>query len=234
MATNAQIKLVRSLSEKKFRDSHSLFVVEGEKMVQEALRSGYIVEQVFSAEKDGEQALSRMSHLSTPPSCLALVRIPQADLSEDIPSELCLALDGVRDPGNLGTIIRLADWFGVNTIYCASPGSVDAFNPKVVQATMGSIFRVRLVYTDLGSLCARFIEKGLPVYGTLLDGENIYTSSLRGEGLLVMGNESRGLSEGIRSLVSDSLRIPSFGRSGAESLNVACACAIALSEFRRR
>ena len=234
MATNAQIKLVRSLSEKKFRDEHRLFVVEGEKMVDEAINSAYQVEQVFSVGNDGQDAIRRMSHLTTPPGSIALVRIPENESSDNLPFGLSLGLDGVRDPGNLGTIIRLADWFGVKRIYCSTPGTVDAFNPNVVQATMGSIFRVRIIYTDLDGLCRRFLSEGLPVYGTLLDGEDIYTSELRGEGLLLMGNESRGLSEKTRSLVSKSLRIPSFGDSGAESLNVACACAIALSEFRRR
>lgn len=234
--THAQIKMIRSLKDKKFRDEYGLFVVEGEKLVREALDSSYAVESVYRMEEIGENVMSRISLCATPSPVLALVRIP-ADRSSygkcGISGGLCLALDSVRDPGNMGTILRVADWFGVETVYF-SPDCTDIFAPKVVQATMGSIFRVRTEVADIPELCRAFSSQGRPVYGTLLDGEDIYASNLEEQALVVMGNESNGISGAVRNEISRGLRIPSFGKSGAESLNVAVATAVTLSEFRRR
>ena len=156
-----KIKFVRSLAQKKFRDEHSLFVAEGEKIVAEAEESGYMIEEIFRIEEIGTEAMARISNLSTPSPVLAVIKKPEFS-AEDIISGLkreskglYLALDGVKDPGNLGTIIRIADWFGVEAIF-ASPGTVEVFNPKVVQATMGAIFRKKVIYTDLAELCNRF------------------------------------------------------------------------------
>lgn len=234
--THAQIKMIRSLKDKKFRDEYGLFVVEGEKLVREALDSSYEVESVYRMEEIGENVMSRISLCATPSPVLALVRIP-ADRSScgkcGISGGLCLALDSVRDPGNMGTILRVADWFGVETVYL-SADCTDIFAPKVVQATMGSIFRVRTEVADIPELCRAFTSQGRPVYGTLLDGEDIYASDLEEQALVVMGNESNGISGAVRNEISRGLRIPSFGKSGAESLNVAVATAVTLSEFRRR
>lgn len=234
--THAQIKMIRSLKDKKFRDEYGLFVVEGEKLVREALDSSYEVESVYRMEEIGENVMSRISLCATPSPVLALVRIP-ADRSScgkcGISGGLCLALDSVRDPGNMGTILRVADWFGVETVYL-SADCTDIFAPKVVQATMGSIFRVRTEVADIPELCRTFTSQGRPVYGTLLDGEDIYASNLEEQALVVMGNESNGISGAVRNEISRGLRIPSFGKSGAESLNVAVATAVTLSEFRRR
>lgn len=234
MITNAEIKHVRSLREKKFRDESGEFVVEGEKMVREALASGFEPVSVWRTEEIGEAAMSRISQLSSPSPVLAVLKMPSpGGPTEILQNELYLALDSVRDPGNLGTIIRIADWFGVKTLF-VSEDCVDQYNPKVVQASMGSLFRVKVVPSELTGVCARFREKGMEVYGTVLDGEDIYKENISPCGLVVMGNESVGISPGVRSCLTGRLLIPSFGQGGAESLNVAVATAVTLSEFRRR
>ena len=232
MITQAEIKRIRSLREKKYRDETGLFVVEGEKMVREALSSGFEVVRVLRREEVGEEVMARLSQLSSPSPVLAVVRRPE--LAQDVAETgLCLALDGIRDPGNLGTIVRLADWFGVETVFL-SDDCVELFNPKVIQASMGSVFRVRVVTADLVALCRRFREAGRGVFGTFLDGKDIYRQALPAEGLVVMGNEAAGIRPEVAVQVDVRLLIPSFGRSGAESLNVAAATAVTLSEFRRR
>ena len=232
MITNAQIKQIRSLREKKFRDELGLFVVEGEKMVTEALNSGSDVTAVWRRDEIGEEAMSRISQLSSAPPVLAVVRKP-APATAEVARGLCLALDGVRDPGNMGTIIRLSDWFGISTVYL-SANCVELFNPKVIHASMGSIFRVKAVNADIPAICARFRSEGMQVFGTFLNGTDIYRQDLPQEGLIIMGNESEGISPETAAEVSSRLYIPPFGNSGAESLNVATAAAITLSEFRRR
>jgi TrmH family RNA methyltransferase len=230
--TQAEIKQIRSLREKKFRDAYGLFVVEGEKMVQEALLSDFEVVRVWRRDEIGEAAMARISQLSTPSPVLAVVARPEpAGLA--LPRSLCLGLDGIRDPGNLGTILRIADWFGVETVY-VSADCVELFNPKVIQASMGSVFRVRAVPAELPALARRFREAGLPVYGTFLDGRDLYREPLSREGLVVMGNEAAGIRPELAAEVDARLLIPAFGHSGAESLNVAAATAVTLSEFRRR
>ena len=232
IVTNAEIKLVKSLKDKKFRDERGLFVVEGEKRVAEVLKSDFRVEKVFRKEEVGAAVMERLSALSSPSPCLALVHRKPA-LSPSVREGLCLALDSVRDPGNVGTIIRVADWFGIDTLYL-SADCADIYNPKVIQSSMGSLFRVRTASCDIPFICSEFRKAGMEVYGTLLDGENIYRSTLASKGLIVMGNEGAGISAPVRALVSSKLLIPSFEGSGAESLNVAAATAITLSEFRRR
>ena len=243
--SNNEIKFVKSLAVKKFRDENNLFIVEGEKMVSEAMRSSFKVEKVYRASEVGSGAMSRMSQLSSPSPALALVRKPLGISIDDmntfrIPSSgLFLALDGIRDPGNLGTILRVADWFGIDAVF-ASPDTVEIFNPKVVQATMGAIFRVRFNYCGLSDLCRRVISAGGCVYGTFLDGKEIYSQVLKtGQDspcVIVIGNESEGISSEVASNVSERLYIPSYPKNvrGSESINAAVAAAIAVAEFRRR
>jgi rRNA methylases len=241
MISNNEIKKIRSLAQKKFRDELGLFVVEGEKMVEEALRSGFGVEAVYRREDIGDNAMSRISMLSTPSPVLAVVRKPSYDTDcIGSPSDgLYLGLDRMRDPGNLGTVLRIADWFGINAIY-ATEDTVDVFNPKVVQSTMGAIFRVKVHYTDLPGTASSFIAAGGKVYGTFLDGLNIYHRDLETGAdspvMVVIGNESEGISEAMERKVSDRLYIPPFpaGSTGSESLNAAVATAVTVAEFRRR
>ena len=230
--TQAEIKRIRSLREKKFRDAYGLFVVEGEKMVQEALHSGFRVEGVWRREEIGDAAMERISLLSSPSPVLAVVARPKP-AEPAVERCLCLALDGIRDPGNLGTIIRTADWFGVRTVFL-SGDCADLYNPKVIQASMGSIFRVRAAEADLPALCRRVREAGMPVYGTFLDGRDLYREPLTAEGLVVMGNEASGIRAEVAAQVDRRLLIPAWEGAGAESLNVASATAVVLSEFRRR
>ena len=243
MISKNQIKYIRQLELKKYRKREGVFVAEGPKVVGDLLRHYQPVAVYATEEWQGvgatlvtEDELHRISFLQHPQQVLALFRLPQEiSLSSfHFPlSSLSLALDGVQDPGNLGTIIRIADWFGIDTIYC-SEDTADAYNPKVVQATMGSIAHVNIIYTDLLSLFDN-LPPSFPIYGTLLDGEDIYQQPLSNEGIIVMGNEGNGISEAVRQKVNHRLLIPCF-REGdtAESLNVAIATAITCSEFRRR
>ncbi len=229
--TASEIKYIKSLSQKKFRDEYGVFAVEGEKLVQEALKSGFEVEKVFRKEEIGEAAMARISALSSPSPVLALVRIPESRM--EAPRDgLYLALDGIRDPGNLGTILRVADWFGIDAVY-ASEDTVELYNPKVVQATMGAVFRVKFFVCDIPSLCSSYPG---PVYGTFLDGENMYGKELSSMGIIVIGNEANGISAATAACVSDRLYIPPFPADdpGSESLNAAVATAITVAEFRRR
>lgn len=238
--TSNEIKFIKSLSQKKFRDSSGLFVVEGEKMVAEALASRFQVGKVYRKADIGEAAMARISGLSSPSPALALVHRP-LDLEQgEIPGKgLFLALDGIRDPGNLGTILRIADWFGADAVF-ASPDTVDVFNPKVVQATMGAIFRVRFHYTPIPALCRAAIQKGGKVYGTFLDGENLYKKALDcgsdAPSVIVIGNEANGISPETGACVSHRLYIPPFPADapGSESLNAAVATAVTMAEFRRQ
>ena len=237
MISKNQQKLIRGLELKKFRRREQLFMAEGPKVVGDLVKAGYTPQALFSTtEQPGaqlvtEDELRRISFLQHPQQVLALFPLPEPELEQPQPGSLYLALDGVQDPGNLGTIIRLADWFGIGTIYC-SEDTADAWAPKVVQATMGSIARVKVIYTNLGELLD---NTTLPIYGTLLDGNDIYQEKLTAEGIIVMGNEGNGISADIRQKVNRRLLIPSFHRGDtAESLNVAIATAITCSEFRRR
>lgn len=244
--SNNEIKRVRSLSQKKFRDELGLFIVEGEKMVSEAMNSRFVVEKVYRTEDIGREAMSRISALSSPSPALAVLRKPSdTDLSAGEVSSvvkgkgLYLALDTIKDPGNLGTILRIADWFGIDGVF-ASRGTVDIYNPKTIQATMGAVFRVNFHYTDLKVLLEGILSAGGKVYGTFLDGRNIYGCRLEtgavSPAVIVIGNESEGISEEIAGLVSDRLFIPPYPEDdpGSESLNAAVATAVTVAEFRRR
>ena len=245
MISKNQIKLIRSLELKKNRRRENLFVAEGPKVVGDLLQAGYVPHSIFSttvqpdAQLTTEEELRRISFLQHPQEVLALFHIPEqpSDIIHQTsairrPSSLALALDGVQDPGNVGTIIRIADWFGIDTIYC-SPDTADIYNPKVVQATMGSIAHVHIIYCDLLEL---FAHCQCPVYGTLLDGKNIYEQPLSADGIIVMGNEGNGISEAVRQHITHRLLIPNYhtGDHTAESLNVAIATAITCAEFKRR
>lgn len=245
--THADIKRIKSLTQKKFRDETGLFVVEGEKMVEEALRSSFTVEEVYRIEDIGADSMARITQFASPSPVLALVRKPseiRLETPEDVHRAiglkgLFLALDGIRDPGNLGTILRIADWFGLDGVL-ASDDTVELLNPKVVQATMGALFRVQFRYCDLPSTCRVASSAGAMVYGTFLDGEDLYAKTLKTGSdlpvLLVVGNEAKGISPAVAGEVAERLYIPSFppeGR-GSESLNAAVAAAVAVAEFRRR
>jgi TrmH family RNA methyltransferase len=240
MVSKNQIKTITGLQQKKYRKLHKLFFAEGIKVVQELLNSNFELHQLFTTrdifpdiakektEMVSETELKKISALATPNTCLALFVMPN---EEQVPDQgLIMALDDVRDPGNLGTIIRLCDWFGINHLVC-SEECVDVFNPKVVQATMGSLTRVNVVYTDL----EKYLENtALPVFGTFMEGENIYAGTLPENGIIVMGNEANGISAGIENRIGHKISIPRFGTlQQTESLNVATAAAIILSEFRR-
>lgn len=239
--SKADIRLIRSLGQKKFRQEHGLFVVEGEKMVGEALtQKRFPVEAVYRTSDIGEELMGRMSLLSSPSPALAVLRIPSdgiPDRASALPSGLCLGLDSVRDPGNVGTILRLADWFGIGTVYL-SPDCVDLYNPKTVQATMGSIFRQRAVTCDLHALVRGCTAAGIPVYATALDGDDIRSAALDTfRALILMGSERDGLSPALMAAATRRLHIPSFASNPdgvAESLNVAIATAVTCYEFRRR
>lgn len=234
-----ELRQVRSLTQKKYRDESGLFVVEGEKMVSEALASPFEVVKVYRRDEIGEEAMSRLSSMSSPSPVLAVVRQPDSRAFALPGKGLYLALDGIRDPGNLGTILRIADWFGIDAVY-ASPDTVERFNPKVVQSTMGAIFRVPFQTVEIPLLCKQAVASGGKVYGTFLDGENLYSRELETgsdvPAVIVIGNESNGISAATAACVSDRLFIPPYPADdpGSESLNAAVATAVTVAEFRRR
>jgi len=239
MISKSTISLISSLSQKKYRDEHGLFVAEGQKLVSE-LRTRMKPHAVYTTadDIDGEQIseaeMKKISFLKTPSPVLGVFRIPQNEAAA-LPqkNELILALDGVQDPGNLGTIIRLCDWFGIGALVC-SPNTADCYNPKVVQATMGAIAHVRVAYTALPDFLQKATRNSIPVYGTFLEGKNIYTESLSSQGIIVMGSEGQGISPEVEKCVTHKLFIPAFAQNrSAESLNVAIAAAVVCSEFRR-
>lgn len=252
MLSNTKIKFIKSLELKKYRKQHACYVVEGEKMVLELLQSKYPLLELYITDafqekhrtlipsqpvavRVDEKSLKKASYLQTATQALALVAIKDAEISLPKADELVLALDHIQDPGNLGTIIRSALWFGVKTIYCSND-TVDVYNPKVVQATMGALFRVNVVYTDLDMLIEEAKKQNLPLIGTQLNGTNLYQEQLPEGGILLMGNESKGLSENLSKHLDYSLLIPSFPAETRqmESLNVSVATALVLAEFRRR
>ena len=250
MLSKNDIKNIKSLELKKFRDEKRLFVAEGHKLVGELLgvfkcvllvatdewlaRQGHIPADRIEAVTADE--LKRASLLRSPQDVLAVFCMPDERLTmkEAAAKNLVLALDDVQDPGNLGTIIRIADWFGIKDIFC-SKGTADIFNPKAVQATMGAISRVKIHYTDLAKEITA-LPASVPVYGTFLDGEIIYDTNLSDNGVIIMGNEGNGISKEVGRTVNRKLYIPNWpaGAATSESLNVAIATAIVCSEFRRR
>lgn len=244
--TKAEIQFVRSLADKRTRDAEHLFVAEGFKLVDEIRNSELNIRNIYTTRDDisgrdvvriEKREMERISQLNTASDILAVVEQPRYKLALDsLKRELTLALDGVQNPGNMGTIIRLADWFGVKRVIC-SKECADLYNPKVVQATMGALLRVKVHYVDnLSALLNEARTSGLAIYGTLLDGNNIYHEKLSPEGIIVMGNEGRGLSEECRNTLSHKLFIPPYPADAptSESLNVAMATGIILAEFRRK
>ena len=232
------IKLITSLSQKKYRQKHKLFVVEGVKVVQEFLNSSYELEIVFSSDTDfsstdkfievTDQELKKISSLKNPNKVLAIFKIPNQ--INPIMGGLILALDSINDPGNLGTIIRLCDWFGIEQLVCSNE-TVDCFNSKVVQASMGSLTRVAVSYLDL----KKYLQNAsVPIFVADMDGLDVYKTKLPDSAVLVLGNEANGISDEIKQLVTTKITIPRYGAfQQTESLNVATASAILLSEFRR-
>lgn len=239
MVVKSELKLIRSLQQKKKRAESGLFVAEGVKMVRELLDSELVADKVYATEPeilgnwDGEviavkeAELRKMSSLKNPNKVLAVFRIPKPSQLEE--SAWVLALDGVKDPGNLGTIIRLCDWFGIPQLLC-SEDTVDCYNPKVLQATMGSIARVNIQYADLHQFLT---GTRLPAFGAFMEGAPVQRVEFPPAGVLVMGNEAHGVSERINRLLTGRVSIPAHVTSGAESLNVATATAILLHEIRR-
>ena len=243
MISKNQMKQIRQLEQKKFRRREGLFVAEGPKVVGDLMKrwkpvsvfatAGYAPAQPVEVQQITDDELRRISFLQHPQQVVALFPLPEPSPVMTDASRLILALDGVQDPGNLGTIIRLADWFGISDIVCSTE-TADAWNPKVVQATMGSIARVNVTYTDLANLLSR-LPQDYPVYGTLLDGDNLYQQQLTQGGIIIMGNEGNGLTEKVRRRINRRLLIPSYRSDDtAESLNVAIATAVVCAEFRRR
>lgn len=251
MLSKKQIKDIVSLRVKKNRKETGLYLAEGEKLVDDLIKSSAAIQKVFytdsckqrysghntSSEEISRVEMKKISNLTNPSSVLAIVEIPEYDIEEiHFNDSLILALDFIQDPGNLGTIIRLADWFGIDTILC-SEDTVDTYSPKVIQSCMGSIARVKVLYCDLFKTISKSTQKkALPVYGTFIQGENIYQKTLTKNGIIVLGNEGNGISERIQKIIDHKIHIPCFAlnRDSAESLNVAMATAIVLSEFRRR
>lgn len=239
MISKRQIKIITSLQQKKYRKSTGLFVAEGKKVIQEFQNSNFELDTLFTTDENlftsnskvtliSEAELKKISFLKTPNKALALFKISEPILVEN--EGLIVALDEVRDPGNLGTIIRLCDWFGVKHLVC-SETTVDCYNPKVIQATMGSLTRVHVVYTDLKNYLS---ETNLPVFGAFMDGSNVYKTKLPADGILVMGNEANGVSDEISTFITEKIAIPRFGEiQQTESLNVAMATGILLNEFKR-
>lgn len=249
-----QLKHVHSLKQKKFREIHRQFLAEGSKLVKEILESPFRVISVYAMAEwlksnensllsknipfleVSEKEMARITALSSPSPVLAIAEIPEQTIPDNI-TGLVLALDDIRDPGNLGTIIRIADWFGIASVIC-SENTVDLYNPKVIQATMGSIFRVKVASVNLTEFLSS-LPADTKIYGTFTRGENIYSARLDAKGIILIGNESSGISPGLTEKVTDRICIPSHAGSGshgdhAESLNASIAAAIICSEFRRR
>lgn len=238
LLSKSQIKLITSLQQKKYRDKSNLFVAEGPKVIGEFIAASYELHSLFalggseiqsdSIHVVSKDELRKISFLKNANSSLAVFKIPKQ--KNYIDKGIIVALDAIRDPGNLGTIIRLCDWFGVQQIIC-SKDTVDCYNPKVIQATMGSIARVSVMYTDLPEVIK---NSTLPVYGGCMEGSNIYSENLPEHAIIVLGNEGKGISEKIMNLLSHKITIPKFGSlQKTESLNVAMATSILLSEFKR-
>ncbi|MBC7914499.1 MAG: RNA methyltransferase [Pyrinomonadaceae bacterium] len=245
MLSKSQISFVNALHQKKYRKEQGLFIAEGSKSVHEFTQSNYSVHTIYHTseatpklynlsqkvklQEVTDSELKKISTLNTPQDALALVQIPERTtiVPESFNGKFSLVLDGVQDPGNLGTIIRTADWFGFTDIIC-SIDTVEAYNPKVVQASMGSLSRMNIYYEDLTAILPQF---SVPLFGTLLNGESIYSTDFGNEGLIILGNEGNGISTAIQDLLHKRLTIPRFGQ--AESLNVAVTAAIICSELKR-
>lgn len=252
MLSKNKIKFIQSLNRKKTRDKQNVFLAEGNKLVAELFTSSFEIMMLIATADflqthatiipkhieiiETNKGIHKASLLKSPQEALAVIKKPTETSITKInyQKQLCLALDGVQDPGNLGTILRIANWFGIKQIIC-SADTVDVYNPKVVQSSMGAIFRVQTFYTNLPEFILEAKQKGATVYGTFMTGNNIYQQKLSPKGILIMGNEGNGISSELEQLISQRLAIPSFAEkdAGSESLNVAVATAICCSEFRR-
>jgi RNA methyltransferase, TrmH family len=247
-----KIKLIRSLDLKKNRLTFGLFIAEGKKLVFDLLASEIAVSEIFCTkliyselvnyksiseiEVVEKEELARISFLKTTPEIVAIFKIPESVINwNEIKNDLTLVLDSIQDPGNLGTIVRLADWFGIRNIIC-SEDSADLYNPKVIQSTMGGFARVKVYYVPLNQFLKQAKQLNIPVYGTFLEGENLFKCDLTTHGIIVMGNEGNGISDITKTYISRKIHIPSFptGSATSESLNVAIATSIICAEFRRR
>jgi len=239
MVVKSQIKLIRSLQQKKYRNQHGLFFVEGKKTVEELLNSNFKPHSIYCTDSNtfnisvdiqteiSVAELKQISFLKNPNGGLGVFHIPEAKPLDF--KDWMVALDDIRDPGNLGTIIRLCDWFGIRSLVC-SQNTVDCYNPKTLQATMGSISRVSITYLDLASFLG---ESEIPIYGAFMDGESVYENKLTEKGIIVLGNEGNGISTKVSAVISKRIAIPQYGNKTTESLNVATATAILLHEIRR-
>ena len=249
--TKGKIKLIRALEHKKYRKKYKLFIAEGFKIVSDLLNSNFIVHEIIGIKQlidklnlgksndieitiVNENDFEKISFQKTPQNILAIVEQKQWKFNPEIATSPIIALDFIQDPGNLGTIIRLADWFGIPAIIC-STDTVDVYNPKVVQASMGSIFRVPVIYTDLENFLNEMRKLNKLIYGTFLDGENIYTTDLEQNSIIIFGNEASGIRDNLNHLIFKKLNIPKFSQnSPINSLNVAISAAVVISEFKRR
>ena len=252
MLSKNKIKLIRSLDQKKNRLTSGLFVAEGKKLIFDLLASEIAVSEIFCTkliyselinckniskiEVIEKEELARISFLKTTPEIVAIFKIPESLIDwNEIKSDLTLVLDSIQDPGNLGTIVRLADWFGIRNIICTED-SADLYNPKVIQSTMGGFARVKVHYVPLDKFLEQAEKLNIPVYGTFLEGENLFKCDLTANGIIVMGNEGNGISDITKTYISRKIHIPSFptGTTTSESLNVAIATSVICAEFRRR
>lgn len=253
MLTNNKIKLIKSLDQKKARKESGCFVVEGEKMVKELLQSRFETVEVFAVQSYidelpsaltknveisivSEKDLERLTHLKTANKAIALAKIPDNEDDSAYPQNgISIALENIQDPGNMGTIVRTAAWFGIKDVFC-TPETVDIYNPKVIQSTMGAIFKVNVHYCDLFELAKKARQNSITLYGTRLDGKNIYQSKLSGNAIIVMGNESKGMSSELSNEMDQNIKIPSYAPPAEEmeSLNVSIATAIVCAEFKRQ
>jgi RNA methyltransferase, TrmH family len=254
MLSKNKTKFINSIKKKKYRELYHCFFAEGEKLVDELLRSTLQITDILSTSdwldknklnlpsdieisEITDAELKKISSLTTPNKVLAIAKLPVLSFKKDeIQNDLSLILDNINDPGNLGTIVRIADWFGIKNIFCSNE-SVDAYNPKVVQASMGALYRVKVHYVDLNSFLPQFsIDENFKIFGTFLEGENIYNEELCKNGFIIMGSESHGISEYLKSHVNKKLFIPNYPGDikTSESLNISVATAIICSEFRRR
>lgn len=241
MVTKNEIKRVASLRQQKFRKEMGLFVVEGRKMTEELLRSNFDMEALYAteachdlfpqAETVSEMQMAQMSGQDTPPGILAVVNIPEAQQISTSP-RFILALDGIANPGNMGTLIRTAEWFGIHNIVC-SPDCVEVWNPKVIQATMGSIFRINVLEADLTQFLHEQQSQGKAIYGALLEGENLFDMEEGKEGVIVIGSESHGIRNEVLPCITHPVTIPRIGMSQTESLNASVAGAIIMAELTR-
>jgi RNA methyltransferase, TrmH family len=254
MISKNKIKFVVSLQKKKIRDKEKLFVIEGDKLVREFLTANFPVKMllakpeflnslpsgllmnVHDIENVSYDDLKQLSTLKTPHNALAVVNIPDAEMNQsEIFSQLCVALDFVQDPGNMGTIIRAAAWFGIKNIVC-SMDCVDIYNSKVIQSSMGALLHVNVFYSDLKKFLTAAAQYPVTVFGTLLEGSSIYQHNLDNKGIILLGNESKGISEELMPFITEKIKIPKFNKAkaGLDSLNVGMAASVVFSEFLRK